>query len=68
MESVILAERAWLEYTVIRPPQLVPAPPTHQCTYSTDGSSPPGTHKVSMHGCAAATCACFGALCGCMPC
>ena len=55
MESVISAERQWLDFTVIRPPQLVPAPPTHQCTYSSDGSCPPGTHKVSMPGSGSST-------------
>ena len=48
MESVISAERGWLDFTVIRPPQLVPAAPTHQCTFSSDGSCPPGTHKVHL--------------------
>ena len=46
MERIILAEGAWLDYTVIRPPLLVPyAPPTRQCSFSAE-RFPAGTDRA----------------------
>lgn len=46
MEDVILAEGDWLNYTILEPPQLVPAPPTGKVNISV--SYPDGVKQVTF--------------------